>query len=103
MRTIVQFESHIPVVKILSYIGVSLAGLLAGAVVGALGGLLLGWFLALGYHKHGPSDPGDAPVYVALGLSVGGACLGAIGGVIVGISYSVRLAHRERGWYELYR
>jgi hypothetical protein len=83
--------------KILSYIGISLAGLLAGAVMGALGGLLLGWFLALGFHKHGPSDPGDAPAYVAFGLMLVGACLGAIAGVVVGIIYSVRLAHREGG------
>src|SRR5215471_21729720 len=89
--------------KILSYIAISLAGLLAGAVVGGLGGLLLGWFLALGYHKHGPSDPGDAPVYVALSLMLVGACLGAIAGVFVGIIYSVRLAHPKGGSHELVR
>jgi hypothetical protein len=86
--------------KILSYIAISLAGLLAGSVAG---GLLLGWFLALGYHKHGPSDPGDAPVYVALGLMLVGAGLGAIVGLVVGIIYSVRLTRRANAQYELYR
>jgi membrane associated rhomboid family serine protease len=97
------FESHIPSTKILSYIAISLAGLLAGSVAGGLGGLLLGWFLALGYHRHGPSDPGDAPVHVALGLMLVGAGLGAIVGLVVGIIYSVRLTRRANAQYELYR
>lgn len=83
--------------KILSYIAISFAGLLAGAVVGALGGLLLGWFLALGYHKHGLSDPGDAPAYVTLGLIMVGASLGAIVGLAIGIIYSIRLVRRVGG------
>jgi len=83
--------------KILSYIAISCAGLLAGAVVGAVGGLLLGWFLALGYHKQGPSDPGDAPAYVTLGLIMVGTCLGAIVGLAIGIIYSIRLVRRVEG------
>jgi len=89
--------------KVLSYIALSLSGLLAGAVVGGLGGLLVGWFLALGYHKHGPSDPGDAPVYVALGLMLVGAGWGAIVGLVAGIIYGVRWTRRANAQYELYR
>jgi len=79
--------------KILSYIAISLAGLLSGAVAGALGGFLLGWLLAFGYDKN-DYGPNDAPVYVALGLMLVGAGLGAIAGLAVGIIYSVRLTHR---------
>lgn len=79
--------------KILSYIAISLAGLLSGAVVGVLGGFLLGWLLAFGYHKH-DHGPNDAPVYVALGLMFVGAALGAIAALVVGIIYSVRLTRR---------
>ena len=57
------------------------------------------WFiarvLALGYHRHGPSDPDDAPVYVAMGLMLVGACLGAITGFAIGIIFCVRLARRK--------
>jgi hypothetical protein len=53
---------------ILRYITISIAGILAGASMGCIGGLSLGWALALGYHRHGASDPADAPAYVALGL-----------------------------------
>ena len=77
------------------YISVSILGLLAGAAVGCVGGLSLGWLLGLGYHRRGPSDPGDAPVYVAIGLTMLGACLGAIVGLVLGIIYSVRLARRK--------
>ena len=80
---------------ILAYICISLTGLLAGAAVGCIGGLSLGWLLALGYHRRGPSDPGDAPVYVALGLMMVGACLGAITGLAIGIIFCVRLARRK--------
>jgi len=79
----------------ISYICISLAGLLAGAVVGCIGGLSLGWLLALGYRKHGPSDPGDAPLYVGMGLMLVGACLGAVIGFTIGIIYCVRLARRK--------
>jgi hypothetical protein len=80
---------------ILSYIGISVTGLLAGAAVGCISGITLGWLLALGYHKQGPSDPGDAPVYVAIGLTMLGGCLGAIVGLVVGIIFSVRMARRK--------
>lgn len=78
-----------------AYICISLAGLLAGAVVGCIGGLLLGWVLALGYRRHGPSDPGDAPLYVAMGLMLIGACLGAVVGFFIGIIICVRMARRK--------
>jgi|GEM_PF-2036948 len=80
---------------ILAYICISIAGLLAGAAVGCIGGLSLGWLLALGYHRHGPSDPGDAPVYVSIGLMLVGACLGAIIGFAIGVIFCVRLARRK--------
>lgn len=80
---------------IVLYISISLAGLLAGAAVGCIGGLSLGWLLALGYHRQGPSDPGDAPAYVAIGLMLLGACLGAISGFAIGIIFCVRLARRK--------
>jgi ABC-type antimicrobial peptide transport system permease subunit len=75
-------------------IGISVAGLLAGGAVGSVGGLSIGWLLALGYHRRGPSDPGDAPVYVALALTLLGAVLGAIVGLIIGIIVSLRARRR---------
>jgi membrane associated rhomboid family serine protease len=80
---------------VLAYISISIAGLLAGAALGCIGGLSLGWLLALGYHRHGPSDPGDAPVYVSMGLMLVGACLGALAGFVIGVIYCVRLARRK--------
>lgn len=77
------------------YICISVAGLLTGVIVGSVGGLSLGWLLALGHHRRGPSDPGDAPGYVAIGLTMSGACLGAIVGLLLGIVASVRLARRK--------
>ena len=77
------------------YIGVSVTGLLAGAAAGCIGGLSLGWLLALGYHRHGPTDPGDAPAYVAIGLALTGAFLGAIVGLAIVIVLCVRLARRN--------
>lgn len=62
--------------------------------MGAIGGFLLGLLLSFGYHRHGPSDPGDAPVYVGIGLTLLGACVGAVAGFIGGIVYNVRLAKR---------
>jgi len=82
--------------QILRYITLSIVGLLAGAITGCLGGLALAWLLALGYHRHGPSDPGDAPVYVAMGLMLIGVCVGAIAGFIIAVVYSVRLARKSK-------
>lgn len=82
--------------QILRYVSLSIAGLLAGATAGCIGGLALGWLLSLGYHRHGPSDPGDAPVYVAMGLTAVGACVGAITGFIIAVVYCVRLARRRK-------
>jgi len=53
--------------RILAHLAASIAGLVAGAIAGGIGGLLLGWSVAFSYHRYGPSDPGDAPVYVAIG------------------------------------
>jgi hypothetical protein len=88
-------ESTFEWMLILAYVCIPLAGVLAGAVVGCLGGLSLGWLLALTYHKHGPSDPGDAPAYVTLGLMLVGACVGAVVGLAVGIIFCVRLTRRK--------
>ena len=77
---------------IVRYIGFSVAGVLAGAVVGCIGGLSLAWLLALGYRRHGPSDPGDSPAYVAMGLILVGAVLGAITGLIIGVILARRKA-----------
>jgi hypothetical protein len=81
--------------NIFLYIVLSLAVSPAGAVVGCIGGFALGWVLALGYHKRGPSDPADAPVYVAIGLMLFGACLGAFIGLVVGIILCVRTARHK--------
>jgi len=83
------------VVNILRYFFISLVSLVIGAFVGCVGGLALGWLLALGYERQGPSDPGDAPAYVALGLMLLGGCLGAVAGLIVGIILCVRSARRN--------
>ena len=80
----------------LDYIGISIAGLLTGAMAGGIGGLSLGWLLAFNYHRRSPSDPGDAPVYVAIGLAVAGSCVGAIVGLVISMIYSVRLAKRRK-------
>jgi len=78
------------------YVTLSIAGLLAGAEAGCIGGLVLGCLLAQGYHRHGPSDPSDAPVYVAMGRLLVGACLGAITGFIIAVLYGVRSARRRK-------
>ena len=83
--------------SVLAYLGISIVGLLAGTIAGDVSGLSLGWLLAFSYHRHGPSDPGEAPVYVTIGLTVVGACVGAVAGLIIGIVYSVRLAKRHKG------
>jgi hypothetical protein len=81
--------------NIFLYILLSLLASLAGAVVGCIGGLTLGWLLAFGYHKRGSSGPADAPVYVAMGLMLVGACLGALIGLVVGIILCVRMARHK--------
>jgi hypothetical protein len=81
---------------IVRYISISLAGLLAGAAVGFIGGLSLGWLLALGYHRQGPSDPGDAPAYVTIGLTLVGVLLGAVVGLAIAVVLSIRLARGRR-------
>ena len=80
---------------ILTYIGISITGLVAGAAAGCISGLALGWVLAIGYHRRGPSDPGDAPAYVTMGLMLAGACLGAVVGLAISIVLCVRLARRK--------
>jgi ABC-type antimicrobial peptide transport system permease subunit len=82
--------------QLLRYVGISIVGLLAGAAAGCVGGLLLSGLLALGYHRHGASDLGDAPVYVAMGLMLIGAFLGAITGVVVAVVYGVRMTRRNK-------
>jgi uncharacterized membrane protein len=77
---------------ILRYIGITIVGLLAGAAAGCVGGLLLSGLLAL----HGASDPGDAPVYVAMGLMLIGAFVGAITGVVVALVYGVRMTRLNK-------
>jgi hypothetical protein len=95
MSVRVRFQARlIPPMDIVRYISISLTGLLAGAAVGCIGGLSLGWLLALGHHNHGPG-PDDAPAYVAVGLSLIGAFLGAIIGFAIGIIFCVRLARRK--------
>jgi hypothetical protein len=76
-------------------VSISIVGLLGGAAAGCIGGSLLGWLLALGYHRHGPSDPGDAPVYVAIGLMMVGAFLGAIAGLTIAVIFCLRLERRK--------
>lgn len=57
---------------------------------------MLGRVLALGFRRHGPCDPGDASLYVAMGLVEIGACVGAITGCIIAVVYCVRLARRRK-------
>jgi ABC-type antimicrobial peptide transport system permease subunit len=79
----------------LRYVCVSVAGLLAGVAVGSVSGLSLGWLLALGHHGRAASDPGDAPVYMAMGLMLLGAFLGAVVGLVAGIIVSMRMSRRK--------
>ena len=51
---------------------------------------------ARGYHRHGPADPADAPVYVAMGLMLVGTCVGVITGFIIAVVYGVRLGRRRK-------
>jgi hypothetical protein len=81
--------------SIVRYASISIAGLLAGAAAGCIGGLLLGLLVAMGYHRHGPADPGDAPVYVAVGLMQIGAFLGAIAGSAIAVTFCSRSAKRQ--------
>ena len=62
-----------------------LGGTLLGILLGGLGGLGLGFLLARGYTKRGPSDLADGPAYVGLGLIFLGAGIGAVAGLIAGI------------------
>lgn len=82
--------------NVLRYFITSIGGLAAGSLIGGIGGLLLGWLFSFGYYRQGPSDPGHAPVYVALGLALVGTCVGAMLGLLIGAIYSVRLARRKR-------
>jgi hypothetical protein len=74
---------------IVRYVGFSVTGLLAGAAVGCIGGLSLGWLLALGYHRHGHLTllmlPRTWPMLT-------GAFLGAIIGVVIGAILARRKA-----------
>ena len=82
--------------ELLLYLCIVIAGILAGAILTGLVGLLLGILLASGYTKRDPSDPGDAPVYVALALIFFGAIIGAVIGAILSLVSCVFLAYRKR-------
>jgi hypothetical protein len=81
---------------ILRCIRISISGLLVGAMAGGIGGLSLGWLLAFSYHRRGPSDPGDAPMMVALGLAIFGACVGAVAGFVSGMIFSVAIGEKVK-------
>jgi len=66
---------------------------MAGALLGATAGYLLGMRMAHGYRPYGPSDPGDVPVYVVLGLTM---FLSLIGGAVGIVAAAVRLWHRSK-------
>ena len=80
--------------RMFRFISIPVGNLILGAIAGGACGLSLGWFLGLGYQRQGPHDPGDAPVYVTMGLIMVGLCVGAIVGLIIGIRNSVRLPRR---------
>lgn len=82
--------------EIFLYLGIVILGLLVGAIVVGVAGLLIGLLMARGYTKRGSSDPADGPVYVALGLAFFGALTGAIIGFTVSTVWCGVLAHRKR-------
>jgi hypothetical protein len=79
---------------VIHYLIIVVSGVVIGAIVVGAIGLILGLLLAHGYTKRGPTDPGDAPVYVGLGLifigSIGGAILGFMTGIAICIRKSIR-------------
>jgi membrane protein DedA with SNARE-associated domain len=74
---------------VLLLVTAALAGMLLGAVVG----YGIGMWMARSYQPYGPSDPRDAPIYVALGLTMFSAMIGA---AIAVVAVSIRLWHRRK-------
>ena len=66
---------------------------MAGALLGAAAGYVLGMWMAHSYQPYGPRDPGDAPVYVALGLTM---LLSLVAGALGIVAAAVRLWLRSK-------
>lgn len=62
---------------------------LLGAILFGVAGYLFGAWSSHSYVPRGPTDPGDAPIYVQLGLTlicaIAGGVLGAIGGIAMAV------------------
>ena len=72
------------------YFAVVVAGTLLGAILAGLAGLFMGMLLAQDYVRHSPSDVGDSPAYVTMGLVMLGLIAGALMGFLLSFTICLR-------------
>ena len=81
--------------RVLRFGGITLACAVAGASIFGVLAFLTGVWMGQSYVRQGPSDPGDAPVYVALGLGMFGAFAGSVIGAAAGLVLALRSVRRK--------
>jgi hypothetical protein len=75
--------------------GIALACAVAGAVVFGALAYFTGVWMGQSYVRQGPSDPGDAPVYVAFGLGMFSAFAGSLIGTVAGLALALRRENKR--------